>query len=451
MGKMMDKIRLLLLVVLLPLLACCGERGVVKDVNVTPEPVFGVQREGSFTLRANPAVRVVNVGQNSATVKYIMKSMRQARMYPRLVAVSMECDVELRVNDTVNSELGKEGYLLEVRSNGIRLSANTEQGLFYAFQTLLQLFPADVTAKRYSSVTMPECTILDYPRFAWRGLYVNQSGHPLLLKELKRLVDVMAAYKMNRLCVDGIMDSLQARDLETLRSYAEEHWVIVEDAEWGMENGACVAYGLREGLDSAREGVRTIIEPLDWWDFSRYQADPRYQPRADDGVITLRRSYEFDPVPIGTNGHVATNVVGGQCRLLTDCIGGGKEAEYMLLPRLLAVGESLWSPREKHDWSRFRRKVEVEKDRLSERGFHFCEGSFTPHFTARRLDETTMNISIETEVPNTYIFYTTDGTMPTRQSSIYLGPVNLARGTHIKLLPVYKGDERDSVYEFVIK
>ena len=62
-----------------------------------------------------------------------------------------------------------------------------------------------------------------------------------------------------------------------------------------------------------------------------------------------------------------------------------------------------------------------------------------------------MNISIETEVPNTYIFYTTDGTMPTRQSSIYLGPVNLARGTHIKLLPVYKGDERDSVYEFVIK
>ena len=61
------------------------------------------------------------------------------------------------------------------------------------------------------------------------------------------------------------------------------------------------------------------------------------------------------------------------------------------------------------------------------------------------------NISIETEVPNTYIFYTTDSTTPTRQSAIYLGPINLQRGTHIKILPVYKDVVRDSVYEFVIK
>ena len=62
-----------------------------------------------------------------------------------------------------------------------------------------------------------------------------------------------------------------------------------------------------------------------------------------------------------------------------------------------------------------------------------------------------MNIAIATEVPSTYIFYTTDMSTPTRRSAIYIGPINLASGTHIKLLPVYKGIERDSVYEFVIK
>ena len=77
--------------------------------------------------------------------------------------------------------------------------------------------------------------------------------------------------------------------------------------------------------------------------------------------------------------------------------------------------------------------------------------AFTPLFTARRVDDATMNIEITTEVPNTYIFYTTDGTAPTRASSVYIGPVNMTRGTHIKILPVYKGEERDSVYEFVIK
>ena len=62
-----------------------------------------------------------------------------------------------------------------------------------------------------------------------------------------------------------------------------------------------------------------------------------------------------------------------------------------------------------------------------------------------------MNISISTEVPNTYVFYTTDLSTPTRESLIYIGPINLERGTHIKILPVYKDIERDSVYEFLIK
>ena len=118
---------------------------------------------------------------------------------------------------------------------------------------------------------------------------------------------------------------------------------------------------------------------------------------------------------------------------------------------MLAISECLWSQRESKDWNRFRRKVEGQKERLAARGYNYCEGSFTPQFSARRVNDNTMNISISTEVPNTYIFYTTDSTTPTRESSIYLGPMNLERGTHIKILTVYKDIERDSVYEFVIK
>ena len=123
----------------------------------------------------------------------------------------------------------------------------------------------------------------------------------------------------------------------------------------------------------------------------------------------------------------------------------------MLLPRMLAVSECLWSQPKRRDWMRFRRKVEVQKERLDVKGYSYCEGSFTPQFTARRVSDETVNIAIATEVPNTYIFYTTDLSTPTRQSAIYLGPVNLQRGTHIKILPVYKDQERDSVYEYVIK
>ena len=154
---------------------------------------------------------------------------------------------------------------------------------------------------------------------------------------------------------------------------------------------------------------------------------------------------------MGTNRHTAANVAGGQCRLLTDCVDDLGQAEYMLLPRMLAVAECLWSPADKLNWSHFRKKVELQKERLHAKGYNYCEGSFTPLFKATRVDDQTMNISIETEVPNTYIFYSLDSLAPTRQSNIYIGPINLQRGTHIKILPVYKDIARDSVYEFVIK
>ena len=427
------------------LIAGCGRKVTVSHPTVVPEPVFMVEKEGAFQLHANPKVSVVNVGQNSATVKYIMKSLRHGRMHPKLVSTSQDKDIELVVNDTLNPELGDEGYLLEVRASGIRLSANTELGLFYAYQTFVQLLPSDVTRTVYSTIVLPECTILDYPSFAWRGLHVEMGEDTLSMKTLYRVVDMMSAYKLNRLSVSSSVTELQERNPE-LDAYASDHGVSVL---W--DSVYVVGADVRAGLDSVRVGHEVVMEPEEYWRLDRYQADPRYQPEASEGVVTLGRVYEFDPVPVGTNSHLAVGVKGGQCRLLTDCAWRQQDVEYMLLPRLLAVSEVLWSPREKRDWSRFRRKVEEEKERLDVKGYRYCEGSFTPLFTVRRVDGRTMNVAIGTEVPNTYIFYTTDKSRPTRESAIYLGPINLERGTHIKILPVYKGVERDSIYEYVIK
>lgn len=439
--------------------AGCGRKGMVAHPTVLPEPVFMVEKEGTFTLPRNPKISVANVGQNSATVRYIMKSLRQAHLYPRLVSASQDSDIELRLNDTPNSELGDEGYLLEVRGSGICLSANTETGLLYAYQTLVQLLPTDAMEVVYRSVVIGERTILDYPRFGWRGLLLNASGRPPRVKDLKRIVEVMAAYKMNRLCMDGgwwnddttmwTVDSLQGYTLaetKELTAYAVDLGVQVL---WDSLPQA--ADDLRAGHDAARTGVSVVMCPADHWGLDHYQADPRYQPQASEGVVTLGQAYGFDPVPLGTNSHVAANIQGGQCRLFTDCIEDLPSLEYMLLPRMLAVSECLWSPSDKKNWSHFRRKVEEEKERLGTRGYRYCEGSFTPQFNVHRLSDHVVNVSIGTEVPNTYIFYTVDLSTPTRESSVYLGPFNIERGTHIKLLPVYKDIERDSVYEFVIK
>ena len=180
------------------LAAGCGRRAQVTELSIVPEPLFTLQKDGSYTLDRNPRLTVSGVGQNSPTVKYVLKSLRQVHRHPRLVSPTVGGDIELVINDTVNTELGDEGYLLEVRPTGIRLSANTEAGLFYAYQTFIQMLPADVNNVNYSSITIPECTILDAPRYSWRGVHLDVCRHFFPMKFIKHYLDIMAAYKMNR-------------------------------------------------------------------------------------------------------------------------------------------------------------------------------------------------------------------------------------------------------------
>ena len=615
----------------------CGHNATVSEVSIVPEPVFCIQKDGDFTLKNNPAISMQGLEQNSPTTKYIMKSLRSAHLHPSLVSTSSDSDISLIVNDTLNDEIGDEGYLLEVRSSGIRISANSETGIMYGFQTLAQLLPPDIQKVSYRNITLPECTILDYPRFAWRGTMLDVSRHFFSTKHVKRIIDVMAQYKMNKLhwhltddhgwrlpskkypqlntigswrvdrddqpwgqadpprdgekatyggfyTADEIADIIQyaaARGIEVIpelelpghasailaaipnlacddypyqvaigpywppkailcagndstltvlfdlldevcdlfpsqyihiggdeawkdnweacpkcqRRIRSEHlsneeqlqcWLVgqvqqhlaekgktiigwdeimgLKKQGWSMDNSiaddnpylqkdAVVMSwrGINPGHAAANRGYKVIMCPTEYCYYDYYQADPRYQPASIGGLVTMNKAYSFDPVPEGTSDLIAQNIMGGQCNLWAEYINTPQHAEYMLLPRLLAASECLWSPREAKNWNRFRRKVEIEKDRLSSRGYNYCDGSFTPHFVARKVDDNTMNISISTEVPNTYIFYTTDLSTPTRESMIYIGPINLQRGTHIKILPVYNDIVRDSVYEFVIK
>lgn len=477
------------------ILASCGRTAVVREIAVVPEPLFVVEKEGSYTLGRGVAVAVTGLGQNEATVKYIMTSLRKAHLRPTLVGGADRADISLVINDTLNPELGDEGYLLEVQGNGILLSANSPQGLLYAYQTLAQLLPPDVTTSRYRHITLPACTLLDRPAYPWRGAHLDVCHHFFSTKFVKRYLDILAYYKLNRFVwhladstvsrlplsdgtqaegrysADEIADVVAyARDLsitvvpqlevsdslchllpEVAALFSSPYMVLLplRDSDTITATlDTLVAHGKQ--LIGWRDGA-VVAAPSDYCALQCYQADPRWQPAAIGGLITLEKSYQFNPCPPGTNRHLAARIVGGNAELWTDLIATPGEAEYMLLPRLLAIGEALWSPADKRSWSRFRRKVEKEKERLTAAGITYCEGSFTPRLTAQSTTAAGSEISITTEVPNTYIFYTTDGSTPTRNAKVYLGPIRLQHGTHLKILPVYNDRERDTVYEFIIR
>jgi beta-glucosidase len=97
--------------------------------------------------------------------------------------------------------LGDEGYELSVTPDGVTITASQPAGLFYGVQTLRQLLPVEMErgAGQSGPWSLPTVVIRDAPRYTWRGIMLDVVRHFRTVDEVKRVVDLMALYKMNRL------------------------------------------------------------------------------------------------------------------------------------------------------------------------------------------------------------------------------------------------------------
>lgn len=203
----------ILALLLLLLTTACGEKNTqVSEYNIIPEPAYMVQKARSFTISSRTKIYFENFAQNSPTANFITNTLRQMHIRPAFIGTPNRGSITLTLNDTVNPSLGNEGYLLQVRPEGIFISANTEAGLVYAFETFIQMLPPDIHQHAYDHITLPECTILDYPRFPWRGSHLDVCRHFIPVKQIKRHLDLMAAHKLNKF-----------------------HWHLSDDQGWRIE------------------------------------------------------------------------------------------------------------------------------------------------------------------------------------------------------------------------
>ena len=110
--------------------------------------------------------------------------------------------IELVHNKALYATLGQEGYKLSVSTNGIRLESATTSGFFYGFTSLKKLLPACVAAgvkdDKVTTYELPLVQITDRPRFPYRGFMLDVARHFFSVQEVKKMLDVMAVYKLNK-------------------------------------------------------------------------------------------------------------------------------------------------------------------------------------------------------------------------------------------------------------
>jgi hexosaminidase len=85
-------------------------------------------------------------------------------------------------------------------------------------------------------------------------------------------------------------------------------------------------------------------------------------------ISPVAQSYSMDPVTPEMSAEEAARILGGQCNLWSELIYAGKIAEYMIFPRLCAIAEALWTPREGKDFEDFARRLPVHQKRLDSLG-----------------------------------------------------------------------------------
>jgi hexosaminidase len=97
--------------------------------------------------------------------------------------------------------LGDEGYRLTVAPDQVALAAPHPAGLFYAVQSLRQLLPPAIESavRQPGPWRLPAVRIRDVPRFPWRGAMLDVARHFFGVEDIKRFIDRIAYYKMNRL------------------------------------------------------------------------------------------------------------------------------------------------------------------------------------------------------------------------------------------------------------
>ena len=255
------------LIGLLLIYACAHEQNDATG-NLLPVPKSIQQGKGFFTVTKGTGLCISAPENDRNAVTRLLGAWEDILSVTEKPA-DADC-IAMEICEKVDGISSPEGYAIEVTKDGIKAKATSGAGLFYAAQTLLQL--AD------GGNRIPVCSITDEPQFGYRGMMLDVSRHFFGKEFIKKQIDAIAHFKMNRLhlhLTDAAGWRIEIKKYPRLTDFAA--WrkpAIWKDWWFGsreyVEKGSEGAYGgyytqddIREIVAYAAERYITIIPEIE--------------------------------------------------------------------------------------------------------------------------------------------------------------------------------------------
>ena len=186
-----------------------------QQLPLIPQPQNIIAKTGTFAMPKKLLVCVADYENDSLKMvvdRFALQLKESAGIKTKYTKYPPRSVMDVRLNPNIKPE----GYRLEVENEAIIIEVSSPAGVFYALQTLKQLMPKEIMAgtalTTKAKIEVPCVSIADEPLYGWRGFMLDEGRHFFGKDEVKRIIDLMATYKMNRF-----------------------HWHLTEDQGWRIE------------------------------------------------------------------------------------------------------------------------------------------------------------------------------------------------------------------------
>jgi len=179
-----------------------------QQLAVIPKPVSIAQRAGNFIFKSNTQIFYDTSSEMASAgfLKAYVKEISAINLSSGHAKAKSSNGILLKIDPA--TQKNPEGYMLEVSSNGIKVTAADGAGLFYGLQSLIQIIHQSKTG----TLSVPACNIIDYPAFPYRGMHLDVSRNMFSTTTIKKWLDILAFYKINTF-----------------------HWHLTDDQGWRIE------------------------------------------------------------------------------------------------------------------------------------------------------------------------------------------------------------------------
>ena len=188
-------------------------------INLIPMPKNVKEFQGGYSI-----------DRDAVALQFDKELESLAEIVPEILKITpVEPERAVDISFIYDSKADKNAYSLSINESGVRVYASDYEGAIYAVATIRQLYKTDITDNKNLTASCIDIKN-DKPLYEWRGLHLDESRHFFGMDTVKKLLDFMSMYKLNRF-----------------------HWHLTDDQGWRIE---VKKYPLLTEIGSERKGTQ---------------------------------------------------------------------------------------------------------------------------------------------------------------------------------------------------